>query len=548
MDFFKIWIMPPLVGGIIGLFTNWLAIKMLFRPLKPIYIGRFKLPFTPGILPREREKLTDSVGDIVSTELLNPQVFKSRINQPVLRGKIEEGLYSIIDKLLSGSVSGLMEQLKPAAPVQAAKVQEAGEIRETGAGAAGAKSFAEQSLGNFLQSDEFRQAGRSALTSAASSLTSMPLGSLVTKEQVGRIAKIVAEKCGTDDARKLSDSLVDSMAASSREEREALLPFSAVSPIITTLVQSLYDSVLPPLESWLEKESTRAKAEELLRGLIRQAIDSLGTVQRLLVSSLNYEKKLQEAMPGLMGSLSEKLMGMLRSPEFREKTTQSIMEYFCRPRQGAPDAGTTGGDAGADLIGGFLPAEDMKAAFREFLDAMNGDASDFAQRAESRYEEIQDKTLGQLLPGFASILSGKGSSVQFVGNSVEREAASPAIQTISGTAPLIPDAITAFWDRYMALVAEKSLGEVLQVQEAQKHVLASRIASAGIDALSDNMGRIIDMLDVKNMVIDKINALDIREAEEVVMRVVKKELNWITALGGILGVLIGIIQSLLSII
>ncbi|HCO48040.1 MAG TPA: hypothetical protein DIT55_00785, partial [Spirochaetaceae bacterium] len=82
MDFFKTWIMPPLVGAVIGYFTNWLAIKMLFRPLRPVHVGRFKLPFTPGILPRERLRLSESVGDTVSRELLSPEVFKARLDEP----------------------------------------------------------------------------------------------------------------------------------------------------------------------------------------------------------------------------------------------------------------------------------------------------------------------------------------------------------------------------------------------------------------------------------------------------------------------------------
>jgi Uncharacterized protein conserved in bacteria len=90
MEFVKIWIVPPVIGAIIGYFTNWLAIKMLFRPLNPIYVGRFKLPFTPGILPRERRRLTDSVGETVSRELLTGEVFRGRLADPALREKIDE--------------------------------------------------------------------------------------------------------------------------------------------------------------------------------------------------------------------------------------------------------------------------------------------------------------------------------------------------------------------------------------------------------------------------------------------------------------------------
>ncbi len=50
-------IAAPVIGGIIGLITNGLAIKMLFRPHKEIYIGKFRLPFTPGLIPKEKIEL-----------------------------------------------------------------------------------------------------------------------------------------------------------------------------------------------------------------------------------------------------------------------------------------------------------------------------------------------------------------------------------------------------------------------------------------------------------------------------------------------------------
>ena len=39
----------PLIGAVIGYFTNYLAVKMLFRPLHPVKIGNWTLPFTPAL-------------------------------------------------------------------------------------------------------------------------------------------------------------------------------------------------------------------------------------------------------------------------------------------------------------------------------------------------------------------------------------------------------------------------------------------------------------------------------------------------------------------
>jgi uncharacterized membrane protein YheB (UPF0754 family) len=65
-------VIPPIVGGIIGYFTNDLAIRMLFRPYKARYIGRSRLPFTPGLIPRNQERLARRVGETIMGSLLTP--------------------------------------------------------------------------------------------------------------------------------------------------------------------------------------------------------------------------------------------------------------------------------------------------------------------------------------------------------------------------------------------------------------------------------------------------------------------------------------------
>src|SRR6476661_4371615 len=70
-----IWLLlaPPVVGGIIGYFTNDIAIKMLFRPYRAIYIKGRQLPFTPGLIPRNQERLAKRISDTIMGSLLTPE-------------------------------------------------------------------------------------------------------------------------------------------------------------------------------------------------------------------------------------------------------------------------------------------------------------------------------------------------------------------------------------------------------------------------------------------------------------------------------------------
>jgi len=76
------YLLPPIIGGIIALSTNWLAIKMLFRPHKAKYIFGIKLPFTPGLIPKERARLTAKIAEAISSRLLTPDVLAAEISNP----------------------------------------------------------------------------------------------------------------------------------------------------------------------------------------------------------------------------------------------------------------------------------------------------------------------------------------------------------------------------------------------------------------------------------------------------------------------------------
>jgi uncharacterized membrane protein YheB (UPF0754 family) len=63
---------PPLAGAVVGYFTNDVAIKMLFRPYTAKYIGKYRVPFTPGLIPSNQERLATRISDTIMGSLLTP--------------------------------------------------------------------------------------------------------------------------------------------------------------------------------------------------------------------------------------------------------------------------------------------------------------------------------------------------------------------------------------------------------------------------------------------------------------------------------------------
>ena len=70
------YIMAPLLGGVIGYITNDIAIRMLFRPHTAKYVFGIHIPFTPGIIPKEKERIAEAVGGVISENLMNKEVLE----------------------------------------------------------------------------------------------------------------------------------------------------------------------------------------------------------------------------------------------------------------------------------------------------------------------------------------------------------------------------------------------------------------------------------------------------------------------------------------
>lgn len=92
-------ITAPLIGAAIGTITNGIAIKMLFRPFKPVYIGKFKLPFTPGLIPKEKPRIAKAIAKVVGTNLLDNETIKKTLLSDDIKNKLMNAIEKKISEL-----------------------------------------------------------------------------------------------------------------------------------------------------------------------------------------------------------------------------------------------------------------------------------------------------------------------------------------------------------------------------------------------------------------------------------------------------------------
>jgi uncharacterized membrane protein YheB (UPF0754 family) len=105
---------PPLAGGIIGYFTNDLAISMLFRPYRPILVAGRALPFTPGLIPANQERLAQRIAAAILSSLLTPEELQNLARRLLQTERVQAAINWLLQLAL--------EQIQAQAEQRTAKV------------------------------------------------------------------------------------------------------------------------------------------------------------------------------------------------------------------------------------------------------------------------------------------------------------------------------------------------------------------------------------------------------------------------------------------
>lgn len=94
------WITIPAIGGLIGWSTNWLAVKMIFRPVHP---RRFLFFRVQGLIGRRQQDLAKAIGRVVGNHLVEHKDVVRALNKLDFAGI----LASVLDKGLGPKVQEL---------------------------------------------------------------------------------------------------------------------------------------------------------------------------------------------------------------------------------------------------------------------------------------------------------------------------------------------------------------------------------------------------------------------------------------------------------
>lgn len=93
------WVLPPLVGALIGGVTNDVAIRMLFRPHAAWCVGGLRVPLTPGLIPRERAQIAYAIAETFTEHVLDSDQVADLLLTERVRAALRDKVAGMVDQL-----------------------------------------------------------------------------------------------------------------------------------------------------------------------------------------------------------------------------------------------------------------------------------------------------------------------------------------------------------------------------------------------------------------------------------------------------------------
>jgi uncharacterized membrane protein YheB (UPF0754 family) len=107
-------------------------------------------------------------------------------------------------------------------------------------------------------------------------------------------------------------------------------------------------------------------------------------------------------------------------------------------------------------------------------------------------------------------------------------------------------------DRILELVGlfleakgDATFRELLKVTDERKNSLNTYVAESVISILKDKLPELLQTINIHQLVVNKVNSLEIERVENLLLIVIAKHLKWINIFGAFLGALIGLVQVII---
>ena len=490
----------PFLGAFIGYLTNKIAIRMLFRPLRPWYVLGKKVPLTPGVIPAKRQALAASIGEMVGTHLLTSRELGAAIS--------DESFQVYLANLLQKQLATLaaQEQLAPVdlftslsgADREARAAELAGKLAELLHG-----FLASESLVLSPTPLPWQGEGEANyfLESGKGSVFVKEFGEVILTSRLNRSASGLADLLAAmlHDAGKKGQSLQD------------LLPPDLLS-LLHTLIQDQTAPILSRVAEQLLAPENRQSLLKSLLAVVYQLLDTLGpmgAMARGLFEPEAFSRKVSEYLDKNRTQIEAWITSVAMQERLALVLKESVDSLLAKEMT---DMLAAAGPEGVNAL--------CQSVASHLFNFVNTD------EARVHLLAVLGKALVQILQG-----EGQGS-VQLL--SLLRA----SLQTAQGKAVFLSLAKNLI-RQLLIIPMSRYLGQIpVQVRSD----LATGLAVFVNAMLVRELPGLLAHVNIQDIVTRKVDSLDLLQLERLLLGIMEEQFKYINLFGALLGFLIGLIN------
>ncbi|MBW3533865.1 MAG: DUF445 family protein [Gemmatimonadetes bacterium] len=498
-------------GALAGGVTNTIAIWMLFHPYEPPRLGRWRIGFLQGAVPKNQARLAAAIGRTVGGKLLTDEDLARIFTEPAFRGAFDERLAAFLDEVLHRERGSLREMLPD------------------GMGSA-AEGFVDDMLGHalarlhaYLKSERFEASVGRRADELVAAVRDEPVGGVLTPAREAAIAQAVDDwlegAVASDDFRRTVEDYLERASHRLLEpERtfEEILPLGLVGSL-EHAIQAYLPLAIERLGALLEDPDTRARFESTLHDLFHRFLRDLRFHQRVVARLVVTEDTVDRVLDTIEKEGAQRLSELLQEPGVQEAMSRGIndavVDFLRRPVRsvlGEPESSNVleARATVADWVVGAARDPQTRAFLVEKLDLA-------LQKAGARtWGDVMERVPTEKVAAGMVKVARSDAAARLYREVGERVSGALLDRPIGVPARYLPD------DAPERL--ERGLASPLWIW------------------LQEQVPTVVERIDVARRVEDKVLEYPTPKLEELVRRVTERELRLIVRLGYVLGAMIGL--------
>jgi len=508
------------VATIHGYGAAWLAVRMLFRPHRPVKVLGVTV-WPQGMIPRHRERLAQTIGKAVGNELVSQEtVVHALFETGFLRRKVESFVGSYTEELLERNYSTFLDAIPKQVRAPVLDALAALQLR-----------IAEH-IAAVLKSEETAEAVGNFIDRRVDEILSQRLGDAVSPETFeqllgfveNRFRGVVTERGFESKVREFVSSRIDELAASRATLAEMFTPETVA------VIKERVDSQVPPVVQHLTDIATNKGTRKQIGALIKREVDDYYTQLSFFKKIFISRERIHGEVDDLVNKTLPKRVGEFLSGEAFERQAEDFLNSTIDGVLARPVNELVGNVAPEQLemIKDQIAGRILSVArSTELSNSVSAYATDALQR-------LKPHSLRALLE------HARPDSAEQLKSFLARGLMS--VLSRDETARTINSILTAQVEKLLVLPIGR-IGDLVPEEKVRRAsaTLAERIEAAARERLPAAIAE----FDIGGIVREKVSGYPITKLEDLVLSVAKQHLRTIELFGLLIGFFIGVVQAAL---